>query len=80
MNKLTQELNTIDEIDAELLEKIADMLGKPAGAINIRKTAAVLYAPAPSISRLIPAPMVMKALISVFSMVPEVKPVISRWL
>ena len=37
MNKLTQELNTIDEIDAELLEKIADMLGKPAGAINIRK-------------------------------------------
>ncbi len=37
MNKLTQELNTIDEIDAELLEKIADMLDKPAGAINIRK-------------------------------------------
>ena len=26
-----------NEIDRELLEKIADMLGKPVGAFNIRK-------------------------------------------
>ena len=25
------------EVDRELLEKIADMLGKPVGAFNIRK-------------------------------------------
>ena len=37
MSKLTQEVNQLDEVDAELLEKIADMLGKPVGAFNIRK-------------------------------------------
>lgn len=37
MSDLTKELNNIDEVDAELLEKIADMLGKPVGAFNIRK-------------------------------------------
>lgn len=37
MSELTKELNTIDEVDARLLEKISDMLGKPVGAFNIRK-------------------------------------------
>ena len=37
MSNLTKEMDNIDEIDAELLEKIADMLDKPVGAINIRK-------------------------------------------
>lgn len=37
MSELTHDINGLDEVDAELLEKIADMLGKPAGAFNIRK-------------------------------------------
>ena len=37
MSELSKELNNIDEVDAELLGKIADMLGKPVGAFNIRK-------------------------------------------
>ena len=37
MSELNKEISTIDEVDAELLEKIADMLGKPVGAFNIRK-------------------------------------------
>ena len=37
MSELTKDFNTLDEVDAELLEKIADMLGKPVGAFNIRK-------------------------------------------
>lgn len=37
MSELTKDINTIDEVDADLLEKIADMLGKPVGAFNIRK-------------------------------------------
>ena len=34
MSELNKEISTIDEVDAELLEKIADMLGKPVGAFN----------------------------------------------
>ena len=37
MNNLTNEMDNIDEVDAELLEKISELLGKPVGAFNIRK-------------------------------------------
>ena len=37
MSELNKELDTLDEVDAQLLEKIADLVGKPVGALNIRK-------------------------------------------
>ena len=37
MSELDKQIDALDAVDAQLLEKIADLVGKPVGALNIRK-------------------------------------------
>ena len=65
------------EIDRELLEKIADLLGKPVGAFNIRKDCGCDGRESQSISRLTIVPMGKAALTSEFWMALWARPATS---
>ena len=68
----------ITEIDAKLLEKIADLTGKPAGAFNIRKDMRLRRPGSPrSTSPSIPGPTASPALTSASRRAPRARPATS---
>ena len=74
MSELDKQIDALDAVDAQLLEKIADLVGKPVGALNIRKMAAVPPAPALNTSKSIPALTATRASISTSCPVPRARP------
>ncbi len=68
----------ITEIDAKLLEKIADLTGKPAGAFNIRKDMGCEPPGSPrSTSPSTPGPTASPASTSISRPAPRARPVTS---
>ncbi|MBR0312813.1 MAG: hypothetical protein IJQ98_10540, partial [Oscillospiraceae bacterium] len=69
----------ITDIDQRLLEKIADLTGKPVGALNIRKDGGCEARQSTEHIKLTPAPTESRALTSAFSTAPKAKNAIFPW-
>ena len=74
MSELDKQIDALDAVDAQLLEKIADLVGKPVGALNIRKNGGCAARTSTEHIKSIPALTATRASISISCPVPRARP------